>query len=539
MHRRELDSCVSAFKVIIVLPKCCIQGSDGELSDSILEKRTVRILAIFAINLVVLCVVFSVFLMNFHFSEDTFEAMLRTSALPDTNLRNGRFVHYCFYTALNTLGFNAAEHQALGQLLLTLVIAIITTALAVRFSEGNTGGNLSIRSVVMFDVAALFLFVNPAFLFGWYAWPETAFGASLSLSVAFGSALLVCHSRPGAIRFICSAVLLFIAVGMYQIYIEYYIAIAIAYHLLKSDFNSGRKTVARMSIIVGIAAIASILNIQIMSYMQRTGIIVVDPRSASMSLSTMLGNITAIAAELRSMWGAVYGAPARLFMAACMLAFIFLCIVGIKASGRDLKPSKIILFVICLVGVVAVSFLPNIVSSLLWLAPRTYVGLFGIPLLLVSFVAPYIGSDGVAPIGANVALCACLAISGVCTIDAQASALISNQQDVAEVLTMQREISEWEEKEGEQVKEVYFQYDNSREYHYPNVKYAQYDDNVRGIAYSWCFEYLFEYQSQEKLHPSEMSQNEYEAVFGDDEWSEFDVDEQLVIDDGVAYIALY
>ena len=65
---------------------------------------------LFMINLLVLLIAYNVYLISFHYSDDTFVA-LSPHNLAEVNLGNGRIIHYLLYSALDILGFALPKHM--------------------------------------------------------------------------------------------------------------------------------------------------------------------------------------------------------------------------------------------------------------------------------------------------------------------------------------------------------------------------------------------------------------------------------------------
>lgn len=189
---------------------------------------------IFIANLGIILLVFAVYIFNRHHSADTFDSILDIRRVAETNLQNGRVVHYLLYSGLSRLDINILEKQMLIQIILSTTLAFGVTSLTVVFYyllEKQT-----IWGLVIIDLSILLVFISPNFLLGWYYYPETSLGASVSLGVTFLAIYFWCKKELRGINVLLSFIFCCVAVGMYQVYVEIYVGFCLAYSLLNHKF---------------------------------------------------------------------------------------------------------------------------------------------------------------------------------------------------------------------------------------------------------------------------------------------------------------
>lgn len=474
-----------------------------------------------------------VYINNMHFSSDTFNAILDPNSVAETNLRNGRILHFLFYSLLGCTGINILAHERIIQLVLAAVCSICVTAIANRLTNALrcNSSSASIASCIL----VLFLFINPSFQTGWFYWPETSLGASLSIATCTLAILFWCKKERTRADALISLVLLIAALEMYQVYLELYIGVCVAYSIAKENFEPNRTSVRELLTVITFGVIASLINIALMKALQQMGMIVVDERSTALSFSVLIANIVAIAQLQLSILQ-----DFEFNLAGMPLAILVLLIIPILANKSiSTSPKKFIWVSACALLSYLVAFSPLLVSGKFWPAPRTYIGIYCVVIILGLFSLSTIKSNRSALTYFSVALIAMLVIVSSTLLKAQESTLCSNQEDNREIQQICHSLNDYESRTETTIKQLVLFYDSSRTYYYPDVEYRVYDSNVRGMAYAWCFEGMMKYWGGFNGSISLGTDDERFNIFGDCDWDSLTLSDQLTIDGETAYLCVY
>lgn len=510
-------------------------------------KRKEKII-LYGSNFVTIMLAYSVYIFNRHYSEDSFEAMLNIGALANTNLRNGRFLHYFLYSFFDLIDFNILNYQTIMQMILTVVITIGISRLAICFMKAVeckdivaiTGDN--IWKWVILDIGLLLMVINPCFLFGWYYWPETCIGASLSLAVTFIAIEAWCQMKPSVFSLVLSFVMLCLSISMYQIYVEIYVGICLVYCLVVHKYKFTKKSAIQSIVILLFGGGASILNIFLMSLIQKLGFVYKDERSATTALEVIVGNIKQVWSAQKGIWMSMDGLLPTGFLPILIIGLIVILVLIAIKQKKVCRFLDYLFILLCILAIWVLAFVPNLISGTVWLAPRTYIGIYGIVLLLVMWALQNICNQSIATkrIGQVLSgiLSVALVVSMIQGIRLETDTVVVSRMDNHEVNTIASLIERYEAESGNYVDTIEYCYDHSRRWGYDEVGYI-YDSNVRGMAYSWCFENMMKYYWREDISLQTMSQERYEELFGAADWDYFYPERQMYISENTAYLVIY
>lgn len=500
----------------------------------VFEKNSSRV---FGLNLLAIISAFSVYIFNRHYSSDSFEAMLDISNLASTNFRNGRIIHGILYNFFSKCNFNILEQQLGLQLLLSIVVSYGVTKLTFKYCELI---DVSKKwKFIIVDFGLLFIFFSPCFLFGWYYWPETCLGASLSLAVTFWSINAWCVERLSVKQIAISFALLCISVSMYQVYVELYVGFCLTYSLLKYKFKYNKSAMKEYCIVMTCGGVAGILNIICMTWLQLQGFVYRDSRSASFSLEKIQRNIIEIVNAQKNIWLWMDGLLPKHFLQVVVIVIIIFAVVAICANKKTYKLIDYIYLIWNVFTIYGLAFFPNVISGSVWLAPRTYIGFYTFIFLLIVFAL--VNIDGNRMIIKSYFYFISLIVLVACfkMIQLQSNTIISNRFDENEIRTIERYIDKYEKEYNTKITYINYAYDGSRKYRYREVQYTAYDNNVRGMAYDWCFVGMIKYYINPKLKLAKMSEEMYFDYFKEQQWDYFYPEEQMKFINDELYIVIY
>lgn len=508
-----------------------------EKLNKAISKEKIYACKLFLINILIIVLAYSVYIFTLHYSEDSFEALLDIGALANTNLRNGRIIHYFLYTFFDYIHFNILEHQCITQLILSIVLSYGVTSLTLRFKR-LLPGNIIWRTIII-DAGLLFIFFSPNFLFGWYYWPETCIGASLSMLITIEAILAWCKQTLRLRNIIVSVVLLCISVGMYQVYVELYVGLVLAYTMLKYGCKYNAKALKEYFIVVICGGISGFLNIAFMTILQNMQYIERDGRSAELSYQVIIHNIKAIINGQTKIWSTMYGFLPRNFLPIAVGGMVLFIICAMVTNKNKLKVADFAFVLLNLITIYILSFVPNAISGTLWLAPRTYIGIYAFIFMIIIDALMNIQLNKVLMKVFAYYLILIVFISMLRLVQLQTQTIVSNRFDEYEIDTIERYISQYEAKTNIKIDTIAYRYDEDRTYSYDLVKYVAFDNNTRGMAYDWCFTSMIKYYIDKDLILKEMTKEEYLKYFGAKNWDVFYPDQQLHFEGDTLYIAIY
>lgn len=244
------------------------------------------------VNCIISIVFYSITLSAKHYSADFFSTYYESSA--NQHLRLGRIFHYIIYKGLECFGIKIEHHVLFNQAFLIFIIAMLTTLLWNLFSE--LIGVENKRDAAVLDAVIWLNFFNISILEGWFLFPETCFGAAISLMISYGAIISFCKSIDWK-GYLKTFLLLVVALGMYQVYIEIFLIITATYVLIKNQCVLTRKTIFDFLKIVMIGGAASIVSILIIKFLKICKISSGDSRTVVLDKNIIIHNSIEIARD--------------------------------------------------------------------------------------------------------------------------------------------------------------------------------------------------------------------------------------------------
>ena len=492
-------------------------------------------LGFIAVNFVVVFLTYSVFITSNHHSCDTYSALV-PGELARVYLGNGRLVQYGLFSLLDAAGLNISNRFAITQMLLTVINAVGTGVLAKRFFD--TLGVRTFAHAAIIDFAMLVVVVNPCYLSGWYYWPETCIASCAGMAVLFLALGFWCVPEKRWPSKIASLVFVVLVTCMYQVYLELFLGIAVAFTLLEHGFSISKRCIVELFQIIAICAVGGMASIAAIALIGVFGVEVSRASTAaSMSLGERIVNVLSFQDDIILTLYGMLPLGLGLFMWAAPL--VGAVAVGAHGGWKP-RPIDALLVAVCYVGVYAVSFAPNVLASMAWVQPRVVIGVFNVVVLsAVLFAYASRNSFTAANAGAVVAVIV-LVVMMVRIVDIQANTIRSNAYDDYELSAIAEELREHEAQTGEDITKVRYCYDGERVTSYPGVGYVVYDMNDRamnvGYFFSWA---LRDALGEPDLIVELMDETERARVYGSAEWARLDIDEQVRFDGDTMYVAIY
>ena len=488
-----------------------------------------------AVNFAVVFLTYSVFITSNHHSCDTYSALV-PGELARVYLGNGRLVQYGLFSMLDAAGLNISNRFAITQMLLTVINAVGTGVLAKRFFDTLGGRTLAQAAIV--DFAMLVLVVNPCYLSGWYYWPETCIASCAGMTVLFLALGFWCAPAKRWPAKIACLVFVVLVTCMYQVYLELFLGVAVAYTLLEHGFAATRRCIAELFQIIGICAIGGIASIAAIAAIGALGVEVSRASAAaSMGLGERVANVLSFQDDIVLTLYGMLPFGFGLFMWAAPI--VGAMVIALR-DGKKPKALDVLLVAVCYIGVYAVGFAPNVLASMSWVQPRVVIGVFNV-IVLSAILYAYASRGSRTSVGLGAVIAAILLVVMMAkVVDIQANTIRSNAYDDYELSAIAAELRDHEAQTGKDVGRVRYCYDSERVTSYPGVGYVVYDMNDRAMNVSYFFSWaLRDALGEPSLAVEPMDEAERARVFGDAEWARFDIGEQVRFDGDTMYVALY
>lgn len=493
------------------------------------------VLIVFGVTLVFVALAYSGMIERLHFSVDSYKAIFDQAAF--WYLQTGRYINCFIILGMEAVGFNAVLDQRLFLVLLIISIAISIVVLASVFARLRTE-DTSIWRFLLFSACIAIAFVN-VFYMELILFPEMACFLAVG-NVALSFSVYTFFFRGWGYKLV-SLLLLLVALGTYQSYIGFYIAFCFvgSWLLYRQDGNI-RRLASRIGQVLLFSGIGSVFNIVLVKFCIAAGIIVDSGRGAVFSLDRIASNALNI---LEYQGDLLSTADGLLPVFILPLFLIVLC--GLMIYLLKNTPLKFTLLLLVLVGVsYVVAFAPHLIESNFLLTPRSNVAFWAV-LAAVCLVIAELGSSksrNAARLCRNVLLgsvLSLLAVSIVSIQDMATDVYVSNEQDRNTAMLIDRRLDEYEESTGTLVTKIAMVYDKEVTERYPGVRYQIYELNRKIMITPYSYYHLINYIGNRHLSSIEMPESIRNEKFAEKDWNFLDLDEQLVIEDDTAYLAVY
>lgn len=497
-----------------------------------LSKKEKKLILWF-VNFAIIICCYCVYIFLQHYSVDSFDTYRNLQNTAMTNLNNGRPINYWIYHIMDLASINLTVNTKLNLILYSAEWCTFLTIIVLKIYDEI--GNCTFVGKCCIDIGILLSFINPSVLMCTYYYCEIAIICIVGSIFLHLAVYWCCFGKRRSIDFIICIILLYLSLSVYQIYAGCFIGYVLIIHIAKNNFNLSKKTIKELIGSVIICGTSCGLSILQMNLMQYTGIIGIVNRSATFSIETILSNLIKIIKAQSAIW--ISGdslMPNYILIGWIVVSIIF----QIKTQHKSLiNYLYIVLIALIIWGVV---FAPLIISSEMWMAPRTYFGMYTIISLISIVTVNNIKNNYVYQKIYLICSTIIILIFAISLIDIQVNTIVNNKLDQKEIYMIEQCIETYEKESGHYVDTIKYSFDDDRMYGYYNqVKYVLYDNNTRGLATTWCLQSMIPYYLNREYNIVLMLDEERDELFGTNNWNYFDLDEQMIIHDNVAYLMVY
>lgn len=483
------------------------------------------------INFSVLFAVYAICIFSHHASPDYYCSMMYGNA--DINLQNGRFLNWFLYYTADLLGIEMEKNSVFSQFVWTVSCAVSSYWVYSAFIKEVEDTSIN---RLMIQLASLIMFINISLWEGWYSFPETVLFATVNLLACYGAVALFAKGyRERRIGLIALSYLLAtVAIYGYQVYVEHYIILTAVYLLCHHRCRMDKRGIGYTLEVVGVSAWISLSTILTMSLLVRMGITRQVDRAATFGLQQIIENLKTLWSMQHRIWSSFLGympAYAMPVLGVLLLAVIVVVLTKIGVL-QALWTGTVLLG--CYVSV----FLPHIVTSNIWCAPRTIVGLFCFAGGLLCLAACMITHDRVKWVMSCVAMLF-LVVSAVQIQIISVNNIISTRIDQIQIREIQREVEAYELESGVQITTFAVGDDGSKNWSNETVEYCLYDTNLRILSVYYSDIVAINYYTGRNYTKRQMTEEEYHEYFDGRTYDHFDVDDQLRFDGDTAFLLSY
>lgn len=465
-----------------------------------------------------------------HFSSDSY-ANIGTI---DTTIHlvNGRIVTYVIQSIVNGFGIDVVMHQ---DVVTPLFVCILALSLTLMYSELKDCLKSKISCATAF-VGMLLVYEN-VFFSEWLLYSESLTSTGVGLIIL--TVAIVLASRKLCYKNMCFATLLLIVtLNMYQLYVEFFVVLSCTLIFARCEGRLTRESLVHSVIVIVEAGVASILTIVTQPMISKLFGVPAPDRAATFELDKIIDNIVSIAESQRKIWYTAQGLLPK-FVLISFFVFVLGSLLFECASVRDSNGGMYVL--LGLVVSMGVTFAPHIISSVVWLAPRTMPGIFHILTFLLVAIAVKMDTNRYR----RLHLCV-VVLSGLFVIVNAYSAagivtnnIATNRLDENCAHQIETKIEEYQNSTGIEITKIATINDESPTYSYDGIQYVTHDMNIRGLVVSWGDVNLINYYCNRNYEKTSMLDEVYTLYFEGKNWDSLVLDEQAVFLDDTLYLAMY
>ncbi len=482
-----------------------------------------------------------------HYSVDSFNLISDQRAL--WYLSIGRYTLYFLTLFVDNIGLNLVLDQ---RLFLTLSIFSLATSVFVisRLFDGLIKTNNK-HSLLLLCVPMSLIWTN-VFLVDLLLFPEAAIEVAVgSLSVSAAACFSLKGGRVGHI--VLSSLFLLAALGCYQSYIGFFVAITLIGGFLRYKDESIEMMFASWARSIVVGLLCCIVNVFLIHFFVAAGIVADSGRGSSLSAGTIISNLISTIKYQIPLWTDADGLMPP-FVMPVLLFFLIACVSC--ALVRMANAHLGLLYILAIVVSYIASFSVHYVEADALFTPRSNLAIWCVVgctlvssigmLLSLGVSGDHVRTEGKGLVVQSKTVSILLVVTGVvyaasayAMVDIAYDKYINNIQDINYAAAVAERIQEYEEETGIAVDSIVYKQDASIVALYPGVRYDCYELGQKIMLTGYSNWQLINFVGGLNMQPVVDEDGLWDTFFGGKDWDTMNLDEQLVIKDGTAYLALY
>lgn len=484
-------------------------------------------LKILGVVFLVMCAGYGCLIITRHFSVDSFNLLFDMSAY--WNLQLGRWGNCGILLLAEQFGISQVVYQQVFAVLWILS----ATALVFMISDviWTQWGNTLFRERCIIALFVCIAFVN-VFYMEFLLFPEV-FIHNICGNLALGLSIWFVFTRlKPIIKWILSFIFLFITLGNYQSYIGIYVAFVFIGIFIGKDKTIKEKVINLFETLI-CGGLASVGNVLLLKLLIQFNILPDSGRGVSLSLVTLLNNISELAAYQISFWKNADGLMGILIMPLAGM----LLLVGVISAMTKLKKKDVMLFGIMMICSYILAYAPHLIESGIFLSPRSNIAIWSV--LSGIFIVGYLFFSE----SGKKLFFICYMLFLGCNIffmqDIAANQSAVNAADFVESKQICSGILAYEEKTGNKVEKIAMCTDVNPTLYQSFSRYNNRELGKRIMITMYSNYRLLGVRLNRSLEKTDMPEEIYNMYFQGKDWDCLNLEEQLVFDGNTMYLAIY
>lgn len=470
-----------------------------------------------------------------HFSTDSYLVMFNQEEHIRQSELLGRPLISILTLILDWFGVNLVRFQVFFTTISIFIMSLAVYLLVDLFFQFKKNASLNVLLILI--VSSMVIVFNPfgieMFTFS-FMLPFTSLAVLL---IIFSVRML--STKINMLSIVYSIILITASLLLYQGWGALFVPLALIFVFFRNQLESVYFRVKEFFSIIFIYISACILNLSYIKIIHPLLFSNVSDRTKNNV--QLMENFKAILKSQYNIWLSNFEiTPKFTFLFISIIAFIFTCYIICKTNIS--KKEKIILVFLCIIVIFSLVFLslaPHLITSIVWIVPRSIMPLSALPGLLFLMIVLFF-STNLKKLTGSFLLGLSLFYFLIVSISTNAVAndhLLVNKMDQEIARAFLNKIEDYEKEHGINIKKIAVINDSNPKWIYSNT-HAFGDLNVSALNVSWSVPWLFQYVSGRGFEKTEMNKEIFEQNFKNKDWNFFS-DEQIYINGDTAYLVMY
>jgi hypothetical protein len=474
-----------------------------------------------------------------HYSIDAYATQVHGSNDYIAILKLGRPVQAVLSYAMNLLHLNAVKFQSLFTIISFPIISLSELVLLNILCSDSVLEESSGLSKCLIVLAVITFFHN-VFIAEWFIFSEAILLFILSFAFAVLSLHWICRPVLRARDIILALLFLGLSMFGYQVSGTLFVIIYLIW-LISQGQRLDRKGFAKKLLIGnGLFVLCGVANVLFIVLLPFGKTIRTD-----FSTAIVVRNLTSILQGLPQIWEDNLRLMPQYGYLVVLSGLLILFFV-LRMRKDNHRNNSLLFLLVSMLNAVVVIFSPHLLTSYVWMAPRTIVGFMILPaIVVVAIVYEVAGAN--TPVGriyriGQIVSIVILAGYFLMNVYGMQRLIIGNivttKLDFEYARRMASRIGAYESRTGIVVKRLAFRLDKDHSWFYDGVLGTM-DLNVRGMCVEWARYPIFELATGRKFESFEMDDNFYEKYFKDKKLNHYDEDQQIVLLGDSSYVMIF
>lgn len=468
-------------------------------------------------------------MLNRHYSPDSFNYYSHSATHYQGHLLTARVGAYV--AAYLFKDINIIKYQIYFVMLLIVVLSACAAMIYnhyIRWMQEDS------RHRALLKIAIAIMFGN-VYMTDLFHFPEAL--PPMACGILFMT-IAVLQVEPGMSVKKMMLMLLFatISLNCYQVTLGFFVFFALAniFIIYEGNLTTNAFWDSIKALFCGGAA--GLSNIILLRVLQSTGVIALESRTASVGLDGVLKNAKQIVNEACRL----FQDPWR-FLPKYVLLTVLLLLFALMFAAlwkRKLPWQNCLYIVLVIIACRSTLFLPHLLASAVWMAPRSIVSYWSLIAIPCVVLAVHASNERIKDL--TLIIMSIFVVIQILSIQKIGVNIISNNRLDQEISYMiQDRIEEYEKESGKQIETILFRNDYSPVHVYHSIDFAAFEMALREYTVSWGCVEMINYFNEEHYGLGIMDDEAFFKYFVKQNWDCLNLEEQLVFDGNTAYYVVY